>query len=177
MNARNGAGLAAAETAIEARKIAGKCESFSQTTSPPSSSWRAAAIKALEPIREQFPLAFAKADARFRAPLKIGIHVDVFAAMPELTREDVSRALKFYVTRYCYLKSCTEGRARVGLDGSPAGTVSLAEAENAAKWLARRQKRKKPSAPQPTPQPQQLSLNDLKAAAERRKRTAGAVSR
>jgi ProP effector len=94
--------------------------------------------------------------------------------MPELSEQAVSRALKFYTSKTRYLQSCVEGRSRIGLDGEPAGVVSAMEAEHATHRLAKRQqKRKKPPAPQPTPQ--KLSLDDLKAAAARR-RTASAPS-
>jgi sRNA-binding protein len=167
MRARNGAGPAAAGTAIEARKIAGKCESFSQTTSSPQvRSWKDAATETLEAIKAKFP-RFAGADA----PLRVGIHRDVCAALPELSEKDVGRALKFHTSKTRYLRCCTEGSRRIGLNGEPAGTVSATEAAHAAQCLAQRRRGK-----QLPPQPQKkLTLENLKVAAAARKRAAMAA--
>lgn len=167
MHARNGAGPAAAGAAIEARKIAGKCDSFSQTTSSSQvRSWKDAATETLEAIKAKFS-RFAGADA----PLRIGIHRDVYAAMPELSEKDVGRAFKFHTSKTRYLRCCTEGSRRIGLNGEPAGTVSATEAAHAAQCLAQRKRGK-----QPPPQPQKkLTLDSLRAAAAERKRNAMAA--
>jgi ProP effector len=99
--------------------------------------------------------------------LKVGIHRDILAAMPELSQADVSRALQFFVSRFGYLESCIEGSPRIDLNGDPAGVASAAEAANAQHWLAKRRKVKPQAAP--TAPPKKLSLVDLKAAAAARK--------
>jgi hypothetical protein len=44
--------------------------------------YREAAIETLLILRQRFPQAFARLNARIRRPLKIGIHHDLAAAMP-----------------------------------------------------------------------------------------------
>jgi sRNA-binding protein len=130
-------------------------------------SWKAAATATLQIIMARFPHAFAKADA----PLRIGIHRDVCAAMPELSEKDVGRAFKFHTSKTRYLRCCTEGSRRIGLNAEPAGTVSATEAAHAAQCLAQRQRGK-----HPPPQPQKkLTLDGLRAAAAGRKRAAMAA--
>jgi ProP effector len=142
---------------------------------PQGLSWKKAAIETLGLLRARFPLCFAAPKERVRAPLKINIHHDVLAAMPELLHVDVGRALKFYVSRFGYLESCsTEGRPRIDLNGEPDGVVSAAEAANAQQWLAKRRKRKPQSAPASSPPesptaPSRLTLAALKEAAAKRK--------
>jgi ProP effector len=148
-----------------------------QTKPPPQKSWKGSAIETLDKIRVRFPHCFAGLKERTRKPLKIGIHRDILAAMPELAESDVSRALKFYVTRFGYLASCIENSPRIDLNGESAGVVSAAEAANAQRWLSKRRNRR----PRPTPPPaaaasppKKFSLADLKAAATR-KRSIGGV--
>jgi sRNA-binding protein len=153
---------------------------------PQGLAWKKSAIQTIDIFRARVPRCFAR---HHPIPLKIGIHLDIAAALPELPTTDIGRGLKFYVSRFVYLESCIEGATRIDLNGDPAGVVSAAEAANAQRWLAKRRKgRTAPllqplmrracatsqacaisSAPPASP-PKKLTLDDLRAAA--RKRTA-----
>lgn len=186
---QKGAGPASAVTEGEARKV------DNNTGERPSSlptrneqvparvrrrQWQNAAIETLLTLRQRFPLAFARLSARTRWPLKVGIHKDIAAALPELGAEDIGRAMRFYVTGIEYLRVCTEGAARIDLDGEPAGNVSASEARGAQSLLAiaeawRKQRTPPPqAAPSPAPAPPpRLTLAGLREAAAKRKLAAG----
>lgn len=156
---------------------------------PPKSS-RQVVFDTLAILRARFPNCFARPDRPRRQPLKIGIHLDIIAALPELPATDIARALRFYTGDIRYLKSCVEGRHRIGIDGQPTGTVTADEAEHCEKSLqgilAKRQKSRLQSqsppdpapdpAPRSTPEPRpKLTLAALRAAATKRKlETSGA---
>jgi sRNA-binding protein len=140
-------------------------------------AWYAARIDTLLTLRQKFPRAFARLNARIRRPLKVGIHLDIRAAIPDLA---LSRALRFYVSDLRYHRACTEGAPRIDLDGNGCGTVSAAEAENSrrslqgieAKLARRREQRAACCNPAPTIAPEKtkrLTLDDLRAAAANRK--------
>jgi ProP effector len=139
-------------------------------------AWRAARSDVLLTLHQRFPDAFARLNARSRRPLKVGIHADIAAALPDLTGIEISRALQFYCRDRRYRTGCIEGAERIGLDGKPAGIVTAAEAEHAKRAIAaiesklerRRERRTAPTPPSPSP-PKRLSLSDLRAAATARK--------
>jgi ProP effector len=143
-------------------------------------AWREARLDTLLTLRQRFPHTFTRLSNRSRRPLKIGIHLDIEAAMPDLDPIEISRALCYYVADIRYHRACTEGAQRIDLNGNPAGTVTASEAENSkrsvagieAKLAQRRERRAAVSAkptPPITPSPKRLTLSDLKTAAVNRK--------
>jgi ProP effector len=80
--------------------------------------------------------AFAVFSAEVR-PLKIGIHCDLRARCPGVTRTQLRRALDRYVNRANYWQTMVEGAARYDLDGQEAGVVTAKEAAQAARRLAK----------------------------------------
>ena len=143
-------------------------------------AWHTARVDTLLTLRQKFPKAFARLSDYKRRPLKIGIHLDIAAALPDLDPIGISRALRFYVSDIRYHRACIEGAERIDLDGNPAGVVSQTEAGNSArsvasieaKLAARRQRRAAESSPAPTTipeKPKRLTLADLKVAVVQRK--------
>jgi sRNA-binding protein len=61
-------------------------------------------------------------------PLKIGIHRDVKAAMPELSMTRIRRALGAHTRQDAYRQALVPGRQRFDLEGKPAGVVTEKEA-------------------------------------------------
>jgi sRNA-binding protein len=123
-------------------------------------------------------------------PLKVGIHLDIAAALPDLDIATIGNALGFYTRDRRYRFACTlNGIQRVDLDGKPTGPVSPGHAESARlllrKWDARNQARSEQrkalrakaaasaasaSAISPLPPPQKrISLADLRGSAATRK--------
>jgi ProP effector len=139
-------------------------------------AWRAAQFETLLTFRQRFPQAFARLNAQTRRPLKVGIHAEIAAALPDLSAIEIKRALQFYTRDVRYHAACIEGAERIGLDGHAAGTVTAAQAENAKRAIAdiesklerRRECHTAPTSPPPSP-PKRLSLSDLRAAATARK--------
>lgn len=132
----------------------------------------------LELLAERWPACFHLFEKR-RWPLKVGIHIDIMAALDgAVTPSELRRALGCYTANYVYRSRLVVGAMRVGLDGLPCGTVTEKEAEY-ARAIERRRRNKlakqiasKPVAPAPLPKPappQRLSLADLREAAQRRK--------
>ena len=145
-------------------------------------------------LAEAFPKTFFLYAAQ-RKPLKVGIHDDIRAALGDAMGEDeLSGVMRYYCGNEVYMKRCVAGAARIDLDGSPAGEVTAAEAEHAAKLLQRRASKRAaleaapkpppsstpslasapkpapPEAPSPAPAlPKRLGLSDLKAAWAQRK--------
>ena len=68
-------------------------------------------------------------------PLKIGIHEDIGADLPDATRDDISRFLRVYTNNRRYWRSLKEGAPRLAIDGQPAGEVSTRDAEYAARMI------------------------------------------
>jgi ProP effector len=132
-----------------------------------------AAIAVLLEMRQRFPATFARLNARRRQPIKIGVHNDLAAAMPELAASDIALALGVYTTSAGYLAACTEGTPRLGLDGQAAGAVSAEEAAHAKNFLdkieARKGRSSAASAPALAPKAKRVTLADLRKAAERRR--------
>jgi sRNA-binding protein len=145
-------------------------------------AWISARVDTLLTLRQKFPHAFARLSDCRRRPLKVGIHLDIQAALPDLDPIEISRALRYYVSDIRYHRGCIEGAERIDLDGNAAGTVTAAEAENSkrsvtgieAKLTQRRERREHANpAPAPTPEkPKHLTLADLKAAVAQRKLSA-----
>jgi len=86
-------------------------------------------------LAEQFPEVFAMR-SKDRQPLAIGIHDELLKVDTGLSANQLRHALASYCTSIGYLGQVQEGAARIGLDGQPAGVVTAAEAEDAAKRLA-----------------------------------------
>ena len=85
-------------------------------------------------LAERFPACFSL--DRYRKPLKVGIHDEVLAALPDVPAKQVGLALMVYTSSSRYLLACTkEGRPRVGLTGEEVGHVTADEAENARQRL------------------------------------------
>jgi sRNA-binding protein len=84
---------------------------------------------------EKFPACFAMFEQR-RRPLALGIQKEIAAAMPTLTKEQISTAMRSYVANEFYCRACREGAARVNLMGHEVGVVTAAEADNAAARIA-----------------------------------------
>jgi ProP effector len=149
--------------------------------------------QAIELLCHKFPACFVQFERR-RRPLKVGIVDDIQARLGDrIDRELLGRALRYYTRNTFYRMSQQPGAPRIDLDGNESGTVSEADAANAAKDVAARKAalaqrkplavHKPPSEPEqigsppipelvPPPAPEaakRLSLADLRAAAQRRK--------
>lgn len=72
---------------------------------------------------EHFPKCFAPKGEPKR-PLKVGIHEDIKARLPELAQRSLFIALADYTSGSSYLGAMTDGATRVDLDGEPAGIVT-----------------------------------------------------
>jgi ProP effector len=132
----------------------------------------------LELLVARWPRAFSIYEAR-RRPLKIGVHLDILAALDgAVTPDDLERASRVYTANKVYRARCVAGAVRIGLDGEPAGVVT----ETEAKWSAATARAAKTAtkaapatttsaAPKPIPQTsvppvkRLSSLADLRAAA------------
>jgi len=118
-------------------------------------------------LAERFPKTFFVYERR-RKPLKIGIHLDILAALDgALMPRELAVALRFYTGNVGYLRSALCGAWRLDLAGNPAGMVDQ-EQEAAAKrrltGMAAKQARRKAA----KARPKHLSLADLKAAGRAR---------
>src|SRR4051794_14199429 len=69
-------------------------------------------------------------------PLKVGVAADLRAALPDLPRAVLGRALAAYTKRIMYLQALTARAPRVDLAGNPAGGVTALEASYASSVLA-----------------------------------------
>ncbi|MGE0968624.1 ProQ/FINO family protein [Klebsiella sp. WOUb02] len=100
-----------------------------------------------------FPLLWPEfRNGQFR-PLKSGISADVrawIAANPQagLSEEEWKQAVRFVVSRLAYLRTVTEGTARVDLSGEPAGTVTASEEQHSRRRMAAIRARFTPKSPQ-----------------------------
>ena len=73
---------------------------------------------------QEFPKTF---DIEIRKPLKVGIHKDILAAFednPEVNKESLSRALKYYTGCLKYQRNLVNDIHRVDLKGDNVGTVT-----------------------------------------------------
>lgn len=96
----------------------------------------ATATRAL--LAERFPRCFAPKGAPKR-PIKLGIHNDLRAAAPDISRRLIRIALEDYTTGISYLRAMAAGAARLDLEGWPAGEVSITHAKLARQLLERRE--------------------------------------
>ena len=132
----------------------------------------------------EFPKCFVMFERR-RRPLKLGLHLDIIAALGErIDRRLLRQALRCYTSNIHYRASQKPGAPRIDLDGNASGTVSEADAQSAAKDVASRKaalgQRKrpavrpeiKPAAPPPPEPPRRDGLAALREAAKRRKTVA-----
>src|SRR6476619_5361926 len=91
---------------------------------------------ALARLAKAFPQTFVLEKYRPHRPLKVGIAADISARCPAVERRLLSVALSVYTRRVMYLQSFVAGAARIDLDGTPAGEVTVRDAEYAAAKLA-----------------------------------------
>ena len=137
-----------------------------------------AAVIAL--LAERWPLAFSVYE-RKRRPLAVGIYQQIVAAAVDIGPDALKAALIFYTHNRVYLAACREGVGRIDLNGNAGGVVTSAEAEYAAKVLARRQSKAEAkavaaaAAAVAAAQPKRIGLADLKAAAQRRRKEAASA--
>jgi ProP effector len=123
-------------------------------------------------LAEKWPACFQIFEQR-RRPLKIGIHLDIAAALDGMvTPAEISITLRYYVNNPHYLDHLVVGADRIDLNGNAAGTVTAAEAEHAARIVARRRQKKMAAKPAAAKPPQRLGLAHLKRAALERKAAA-----
>jgi ProP effector len=93
---------------------------------------------AIELLCERFPRAFFQFE-RKRLPLKIGIRDDITAVICDaIDRQLLGMALRYYTDNFGYRRAQKEGAPRIDLNGEPAGTVSEADALDAASDVASR---------------------------------------
>jgi sRNA-binding protein len=79
---------------------------------------------------EKFPACFVMYEAR-RRPIARGIHKEVLLAMPTLTAEQISAAMRLYTGNEGYCRACRDGAPRINLIGHEIGCVTAAEADGA----------------------------------------------
>lgn len=104
-------------------------------------SYPADIAKAREVFAEKFPAAFMRKGERKKIPLRIGIADDLMAALPDMSRELIKRAVGDYCAGPKYARAMAAGAQRVDLYGQPAGEVT-ADAENHAKWREAKRRRR-----------------------------------
>jgi sRNA-binding protein len=136
-----------------------------------------------------FPAAFTLDPSQVK-PLKLGIREDI-CNRSDLSRRLITAALAQYCNASAYLQVCTEGAARIALDGTADGVVTEPEARHVECRLAGMTRgiakdvrtapergaalglkdvsKEKPVSQLSTPSPQRLSLADLKRAAATRR--------
>ena len=141
-----------------------------------------AAQNTIAVLADLFPNCFAIFEQR-RRPLKLKIHADVLTALNgAITPRECANAMRMYCGNVGYLKACTEGTERIGLDGKASGQVTREEADNARARLAQR-RQSNGSRPHPiaravsadtTPIKTRLSLAGLRKAAQARRQQSGA---
>ncbi|MFA5083200.1 MAG: ProQ/FinO family protein [Hydrogenophilaceae bacterium] len=71
-------------------------------------------------------------------PLAIGIHKTILERLPELTKVQVSKAMRIHTTSTRYLKAMAKAEQRFDLDGNPAGEVTAEQREAAKKLVMER---------------------------------------
>ena len=91
---------------------------------------------AIARLAAAFPQTFVLEKHLAHRPLKLGIAADLRAALPDLPRAVLGRALAAYTKRIMYLQALTARAPRVDLAGNPAGGVTALEAGYASAVLA-----------------------------------------
>ena len=92
-------------------------------------------VAAGEFLRSTYPVF----DREAPVPLAIGIHRDIAAAHPDLSRNAMWAFLKQHVGRRAYLQGLTNGAPRYGLDAIPRGDVTAKQAATALEQLGGKQ--------------------------------------
>jgi ProP effector len=100
--------------------------------------WRQEATATRALLVERFPRCFC-GKGEPKHPLKLGIHNDLRAAAPDISRRLIRIALEDYTTGLSYLRAMAAGTARLDLEGWPAGEVSITHAKLARQLLERRE--------------------------------------
>jgi len=149
-------------------------QSFPSGKSPTARQRREQAIAAtIALLAELYPKCFSVYQER-RRPLKLGIHLDIQAALDSIiTPAELHQALGYYCSNSAYLSSTRTGTERLDLNGEPAGAVTADEEAHAKLVLARirtKQKARTVAAKAQAPPTKRLSLADLKTAALARKK-------
>jgi ProP effector len=121
-------------------------------------------------LSEKFPAAFSCVD-RERRPLKIGIHLDILAALGDaVTPDELRHALRIYTSNRFYRAQLQVGATRIDLAGAPTGMVTTKQVDPAYYAIkATITAEQVTSPPMSAPASRRRSLADLKAAALRRK--------
>ena len=129
---------------------------------------RAANRAAVELLCETYPQTFSFAKPR---PLKIGIQEELVAD-GKLSQTKIKRGLASYVRAFGYLKSQTDGAARINVLGEADGAVTADEAAHALTKLPAPRKPSKPRAEakkrparannKPKQQPQKVAKQNAK---------------
>jgi len=91
---------------------------------------------AIARLAADFPQTFTLEKHLPHRPLKVGVAADLRAALPDLPRAVLGRALAAYTKRIMYLQALTARAPRVDLAGNPAGGVTALEAGYASAVLA-----------------------------------------
>jgi sRNA-binding protein len=87
-----------------------------------------AAVRQL--LHARFPGVF-KGKGQMKIPLAIGIHRQLFEAVPELSHTKIRNTLFDYTNGPLYYRALKPGAPRLNLDGTVAGTVSERDAWDA----------------------------------------------
>ena len=126
-------------------------------------------------LTAQYPQAFPL-DASLIRPLKIGIHLDILAAVPEADPLLLRRGLSHWCSRPVYQWTLAHGGARVDLQGQPAGEVTKEQqvyARERLKAIAEKRKQQRQAAatkpveaskaatPEPDPPPVQAPIRPI----------------
>jgi len=74
-------------------------------------------------------------------PLMIGVHKAIMEHQPELTKPQVSKALRIHTAQTRYLKALAQASERFDLDGNPAGEVTQEQRDAAANLVQERIKK------------------------------------
>lgn len=108
----------------------------------------------LDQLAEKYPAAFPR-DPRAVKPLKVGIHQDLRAALPEVSHGVLRKALSHHSRRLAYLRALIRGGDRVDLQGQPVEPVTPEQQALAAEKLKEAQAhlQAKKAAPAPAESP------------------------
>lgn len=80
---------------------------------------------------EEYPLCFA-GKGEDKRPLAITVGPALYLMKPELGRIGLAAVLDDYCSGPTYLRNCTAGSDRIGLDGQPDGVITANQAAFAA---------------------------------------------
>jgi sRNA-binding protein len=89
-------------------------------------------------LAARFPATFS-ADLELVKPIAIGIRQAIQLQCPDIPPKQLRWALGLYCSHGSYLRSLIEGAPRIGLDGTPSGSVTADAAQAAAATLASRE--------------------------------------